>query len=154
MTLKKQIEQCDFDYINPNIVEHFTEEKIRGETKVFTFDKIISTETVIEETKKEGYVHANISELLQYAKSEWEEREPVIALGSVVEVDGKRRVPYLDRDGSRRTLGFGWFDREWSGYCYFLAVRPLSIEHSEPSTLESLTLRIEKLEALVNPKLL
>lgn len=131
-----------FAYVNSSIEDNFTlEEPRNSEYKIFKFDKIVTSEEVIEEIKKEGYLPATLSELLTYKGIEdW-----LIALGSVGKVDGDRYVPYLDGSVSERGLDLRWWGRDWDGNCRFLAVRNLELSPSEPlenelSTSETLTL--------------
>ncbi len=69
LLLKDMIESLEFDHVNNNITsENFPEQEIRGEVKIFHFDRFISSEDVIKEMKQEGYEPANLYELLEYAK--------------------------------------------------------------------------------------
>lgn len=140
-----------FDYVNSNITDELfplIERKV-GEYKLYHFNKYISSEDAIKEMKTEGYMPANLYELLLW--SEENKQDWVVALGSVAGVDGNRRVPYLYRDGSERQLDLRWFDCGWGAYCRFLAVRNLDSEakalgDSALRILENLTFRIEALE--------
>lgn len=132
-----------FDWVNSDITDEvFPEENPRNtDYKLYHFDKYISSEDAIKKMEKEGYVPANIRELLAW--SGWNEKDWVIALGSVGEVSGDRHVPVLSRRGSERRLLLGWFDFDWSSLCRFLAVRN-SISSPSDSALEPLeTLDLE-----------
>jgi hypothetical protein len=116
-----------FNYINPEIEKNFTlEEPRNSDYKVFKFDKYMSSEEVINEIKKEGYLPATLGELLDYKGEEnW-----LVALGSVGKVHGDRNVLYLHRLDSKRDLKLGWFDDDWNGRYRFLAVRNLELNTS------------------------
>ena len=122
MTLSSLIKKWKFDYVDSDIEKHFTLEEVRSkEYKLFHFDRYISSEDAIKEMAKEGFLPANLAELLSW--KEWNEEDCVIALGSVAWVYGDRRVPYLGRDDSERRLSLSWFDRGWNGNYRFLAVK-------------------------------
>lgn len=53
-------------------------------------------------------------------------KNPIVALGSVAEVDGRRRVPCLYEVGSRRDLYLRSFGYDWSSGFRFLRVRKVS----------------------------
>lgn len=122
-TLKEVIKSCKFDWVNPNIETNFSSEPIREGTKVFHFNRLISSEDAIKEMKKEGYEPANLSELLQYAQQNRWKDEQVVALGSVAEVYGDRDAACLCVDGRGRSLRLFWWGDDWSAGCRFLAVR-------------------------------
>lgn len=127
-----------FDYVNSGIEPNFTIEEPRSqEYKLYHFDKNVTSEEVVKEMGKEGYAPATLGELLSWKN--WNDMDLVVGLGSVAEVGGRRRVPYLGGDGSSRRLSLGWWGREWRRYCRFLAVRTESLE-AKKSPLESLTL--------------
>jgi len=70
-----------------------------------------------------------IEHVLAFGKQFPEEQRkyhPIVGLGSVAEVRGDRRVPYLDRLVSERYLNLNWRDRGWYALCRFLAVRKIS----------------------------
>lgn len=124
-----------FNWVNSSIESNFplAERKV-GDYKLFHFDKEISSEDAIKEIEKEGYLPANLYELLNWPA--WNEKDFVVALGSVGEVDGGRCVPGLDRRASRRGLGLGWFGNDWGACCRFLGVRNLySDSRTSASTL-------------------
>lgn len=116
--LTSLIAPLKFDYVNSNIVDGlFPDPKeISSDYKVFHFNKFISSEEVIKDMTVEGYRPAHAWELLGYAKEEWNNKDWVVALGSVGKVHGNRRVPYLDGDDSERRLSLGWFDCGWGSW--------------------------------------
>src|SRR3990167_10054902 len=99
------------------------------EAKLFHFDRNTVSQDNVDAIKADDPANpwepGKIEHLLAFgAKYPEEQRKyPVIALGSVAEVDGGRRVPCLDRDDAERDL-YWWVDG-WDGYCRFLAVRKL-----------------------------
>ena len=42
---------------------------------------------------------------------------------SLVNRNGNRNVPYLNRNGTKRNLNLNWNDNQWNEICRFLAVR-------------------------------
>lgn len=138
--LSKLISDKNLDYVNSNIVDGFFSEptSISSDYKLFHINQYISPEDAIEEMKKEGYRAANAWELLQWP--DWNEKDWVVALGSVGEVDGVRYVPYLYRDGSKRYLSLLYWGGGWFDYFRFLGVRNLETKEKELGDLGSLTL--------------
>ncbi len=122
-TLRAAITACRFDWVNSNIEEHFTLEPIRRERKVFHFDRSISSEDAVKQMEKEGWSPANLAELLDYGKNEWNSKDWVVALGSSAQIDGDRNVPCLYRNDAGRNLYLPWWSGGWVGYCRFLAAR-------------------------------
>jgi hypothetical protein len=131
-SLEQMIAAGRYDWTNSGIIaKHFPIEgkgTIEYEAKLFHFNRNISPEKAIEAMKKAGFEPATIEHLLAFAEkySEEQRKYPIIGLGSVAEVDGARRVPYLRRIGSRRGLDLVWFDGDWDSDCRFLAVRKVS----------------------------
>lgn len=133
-----------FGYVNPNIEKNFTLEPVRNsEYKLFHFDKYISSEDAIKEMEKEGFVPCTLSELLHWG--DWNEKDSVVALGSVAGVVGYRNVPELYSGGSGRGLSLHWCDGDWRPLCRFLALRSVS-KPLDSGTLDALELRIAALE--------
>jgi hypothetical protein len=91
------------------------------------FNKVMRTKTVEAWVKENGYELALFDDLLAVGShSEYKELQrqfPIIQLGSSTEVGGRRSVPGLFRDGSRRGLSIGWCGDGWTGRCRFLLVR-------------------------------
>lgn len=121
------------------------------EYRLFHFNKYISSEDAIKEMEKEGYRAAIFSELLTWPICN--EKDWVVALGSVGVVHGYRVVPFLRADGSRRDLDLYWWDVSWNSYFRFLGVRNSSLKTSDPlnpalDPLDALALerRIKSLE--------
>ncbi len=139
-TLKQLIESQKFNWVNSSITsDNFPIQPIRNsDYKLFHFDKFISSKDAIKEMEKKGYLPANIYELLSW--KDWNDKDFVIALGSVADVGSRRYVACLRRLGSRRGLSLGWFDGGWGDYCRFLAVRNLDSQTLESSALKPLAL--------------
>lgn len=135
------------DWVDPDIEKHFTLDPIRSsEYKLYHFDRYISSKDALKEMEN-GYAPATLHELLAWKG--WNEKDFVVALGSVCEVDCDRCVPHLDRGIYSRHLGLGWFDGGWRGGARFLAVRlydapKLGPSPSESSALESAIAIVKK----------
>jgi len=71
-----------------------------------------------------GFRAAILPELFAFGETHPEvQREfPIVALGSIANVDGKR-VPYIDRLYKERELYLGRFEFKWHDRCRFAAVR-------------------------------
>lgn len=155
-TLQQHFER--FDYVDSDIKKGLfplLDVSDKLEYKVFNFGDDISSEAVVKRIKELGYEPATFSEFLAWPH--WNEKDIIVALGSVGEVSGFRHVPYLDRDGSRRGLGLYWWDDDWFSFCHFLGVRNSDLKTSDPLNpalvpLDALILgRIEKkLDVLLN----
>jgi len=143
--LEELIDSWKFDYVNLYIDdESFPEQEIRSnDYKLFHFDKDNTSENIIEEMKKEGYLPANIYELLNWKN--WNGKDWVVALGSVGEVSGNRHVPYLIGGVSKRYLDLGWWGYGWRSDVRFLVVRNSSLGSLETkdSSSDTLPLAIE-----------
>lgn len=150
MTLSQLIEAKKFDWINDNITEgRFPVVAVPTDTeyKLFQFDHYISSKDAIQKIESEGWRPANISELLAY---DWDGKDMVVALGSVAKVAGARRVPCLDKFGSKRRLCLSWWSDDWRPAFRFLAVRnSQTLEKVDIGTSDALALRVEKIEKIL-----
>lgn len=131
--LSKLIEPLKLDYVNFNITDElFLDSGVRGKTpKLFSFDTYISSEDIIQKMNAEGYRPATAHELLVWGNKSWDGKDWIIALGSVVEVSGRRPVLYLHHSDFGRNLDLSYFARGWFGPHRFLAfpqVLPLESE--------------------------
>ena len=123
ITIQDLITQLKFGFVNSNIPEKFSVETIRGEVVIKHFNKYITSENVISELKKEGLEPANLTELLMYARNDWNKKDLVVALGSSCVLVGSRYVPCLRGGSGGRRLRLHYFDFEWRGGYRFAAVR-------------------------------
>lgn len=144
--LSKLIASKKFDYVNSSIHDDlFPKPKsISSDYKLYHFDVTMDSEEVIEKMATEGFRPANAWELTQWP--DWNEKDTVIALGSVGEVGGDRRVPCLDEVCSERQLGLSWWVGGWHSRCRFLAVRNLESGVSETGKMNSVSLALGFLE--------
>jgi hypothetical protein len=105
---------------------------VQYQAKLFHFGRPISSEDAIAATRaydgRNPWEPAKIEGLLAYGATSPEEQHnyPVVALGSVAEVRGRRSVPFLYEDGNGRSLDLHWWGNGWVAHCRFLAVRKLS----------------------------
>jgi hypothetical protein len=120
-----------YDWVNEAITDaNFpnTEfDQVGGEKEIglFHFKRNISSEDVIASMKAEGFRPATMRELLGFGEHNPElQREfPIVALGQVAVLGGRRRVGFLRRGGSGRYASLGYFGFGWDDICRFLAVR-------------------------------
>lgn len=120
--LADMIAAWKFNDVDRNINEtNFPPQPIRGKIKIYHFNRYISSEDVIAEMAKDGYLPANIYELLNW--DGWKGEDVVVALGSVWQHLGGRDVPSLWGDAGRRRLLLDWFKDDWVADCRFAAVR-------------------------------
>lgn len=131
-SLEVMIVAGNYDWKNNDITAKRFPLKSEGaeqfEAKIFHFDRNISSEQVVEQIKAAGWEPGKIEHLLAFGEKYPDEQRkyPIIALGSVAEVDGDRSVPYLHVRDRERSLNLRWWGSGWSGHCRFLAVRKLS----------------------------
>jgi hypothetical protein len=114
-SLKELIAELKLDFVTENATEeNFPPEPIRGEVGIVDFKKVITSEEAIREMKEKGYVPANIYEMLSWAKDNWNGKDWIVVLGSVMRGEGGNpSVLCLSRYGSRRGLRCDWFGGGW-----------------------------------------
>lgn len=128
-SLTEMIVLGKYDWVDENITEvnfPMPENFVLGtEPKLYHFNRSISSEDAIKEIEKDGFRPARIWDLLDYgAKNpELQIQFPIVALGSVAQVGGSRRVACLDMGNAGRGLDLYWFEDDWRGIARFLAVR-------------------------------
>ncbi|MFZ2309916.1 MAG: hypothetical protein WAW11_00010 [Patescibacteria group bacterium] len=132
-TIEQAIADGNYDWKNSDVTaENFpispemAGKKVEVKTKLFQFNRDISSEDVALEMNKDGYRPATLMELLVlgFLFPELQRQFPIIALGSVwPNADLDRCVPYLGGDGSGRRLDLGWFGSGWGAHYRFLGVR-------------------------------
>lgn len=153
---QKTLDPTGFDYVSGNAKQFPYEEPREGDTKIFYFDRDITSEEAITEMQKEGYEPMLASELLEYAKDGWNGSDYVVALGTTwLDPSGRRHVLVLGEWRRERYVYCYWFDRRWRRYYRFAARRPRkSTENSvaESSTSDALTLVSEIEERLARLK--
>lgn len=143
--LSQLIASKKFDYVNSDITDNLFSKpsSISSDYRLYHFNRYISSEDAIKEMAKDGFCPANAWELIQWP--DWNEKDLVVALGSVGEVVGGRGVPGLFGGDSERSLYLSCWVGDWLDYCRFLGVRNSEISTSEPQksalgTLDTLTL--------------
>jgi hypothetical protein len=132
-TIEQLVEAGKYDYANSDVTSKNFPESAKYESKLeavlFHPNEDLESEEILKRMEKGGLRPATVRELLTFgAKYPDVQREfPVIALGSVVLLNGNRRVACLDGHDSGRYLDLSWFDGRWRRRCRFLAFR----KHSE-----------------------
>jgi len=115
------------DDVNDKNFPDFRPRKGTVEVQLIHFNRVISTENVLNELDRQGLKAADLHTLLSLgAKYPDLQREfPIVALGSVWQNrnGGNRRVLCLLRDGSGRSLDLRWGVVDWCGVYRFAAVR-------------------------------
>jgi hypothetical protein len=88
-------------------------------------NRSISSEDAKKESEAGGWSSAKAEHLFAFGEAFPEEQRkyPIVALGSVCEVRGSRRVLALWDDGGKRGLGLSWWCGGWRPFCRFLVVR-------------------------------
>ncbi|MBI2484128.1 hypothetical protein HYV71_03010, partial [Candidatus Uhrbacteria bacterium] len=96
----------------------------KGEVVLAHFNRYISSEKVIDILAKLGYRPGTFEELVAFGADhpEIQRQFPIVALGTVVSVDGERGVPGLWDGSGGRFLGLGRFGGGWPSDYRFLAV--------------------------------
>ena len=124
-TLKSLLDSHKFDWVNNDITDKLfpPPQSLRTDFKLYHFNRYISSEDAVAEMAKDGYAPANVYELLSWKN--WNDKDCVVALGSVGEVGGGRIVPCLGEGGLRRYLVLYRWSVVWHSRDRFLAVRNL-----------------------------
>jgi hypothetical protein len=132
-TVQEMINAGNYDWTNSDITaKHFplpkehNGKKVPVSSKLFHFNRAISSEDATSEMDKAGYRPATLAELLALGEAhpELQKEFPIVALGSVWrDADGNRFVPSLNVSGYKRGLDLDWFGYGWRVGCRFLAVR-------------------------------
>ncbi len=128
-TVGQAIAAGKYDSVNSDITESrfpITADQL-GEWEWKLFEGSDSA-AIISKMKAEGWEPAQTGHLLAFGEKypDAQHKNSVIALGSVAELDGGRRVPELCSGLVERSLNLHWFDSSWSSYNRFLAVRKIS----------------------------
>lgn len=78
--------------------------------------------------KEDGWQVGSLEHLLALGAMfpQLQKQNSIIALGSVCEFDGYRRIPGLWYDGDDRALFLDYWSGGWGGVCRFLSVRKIS----------------------------
>jgi len=130
-SLEAMIAAGAFDWKNSDITAKRFPLKGKGrvefEWKLVHPDEELESDDAKTRVEKDGWQVGGIEHLLAFwAKFPEKQRKyPIIALGSVVGVDGGRRVAGLF-GGSCRDLDLGWWGSRWLRRCRFLVVRKVS----------------------------
>lgn len=129
LSLEQMIAAGKYDWKNDDITaKRFPLKgngKVELEPKLFYFGRDMSSDNVIAEMDKEGFRPCTIEELLAIGEQhpELQRKFPLVALGSVSEINGDHDVAYLHRDDSGRYTNLDWFDSDWDDFDRFPAVR-------------------------------
>jgi hypothetical protein len=141
-----------FDFVSDYAKNFPYEEPREGDTKVFHFDREITSEEATAEMHKEGYEPMLASELLEYAADGWNGTDFVVALGTTwLDPSGNHDVLVLGEWGRVRGVDCDWFDDGWHRSCRFAARRPRKSTHlseTQSLALDPLTLVSEIEERL------
>ena len=126
--MRQLVEEGKYDWVNDDFIKIFktVEQGPQNLTALLVdFGKYMHSEEVIAELDKLGLRPLTAAEALAVGAQhpDLQRKQPLVALGSVAELEGDRRVPYLGRDGALRVLRLYWWDLEWDDICRFLAVR-------------------------------
>jgi hypothetical protein len=131
-SLPDMIAAGTYDRVDPDITpEKFLSvatgtKKFR--TKVFGFDRSISSEDAVGAMKGEGFAPASHLHGVAFGATFPDEQRKyqIACLGSFALMYGRRRVVYLYKYGRERFLGlYGW-DGPWAGRWRFLGVQEVS----------------------------
>jgi hypothetical protein len=128
-TIEELIKKGKYDWVNSDITENNFPDYIGGQIKLeaelVKFDKYMESDDILMELDKQGLRPATLKELLSFGIQYPDEKkeEPIVALGSVVDLSGYRLVPVLFRWHGERGLGLRFWGGGWHGRCRFLAFR-------------------------------
>jgi len=130
-TVEEAAETGMFTWLYPGIIsEHFPKPvggvKKEREIVLFHFNIMngFSSEEVISLMNRMGYKPATVWDLIALAVREpnLQKKYPIVALGSVCQFEGFRRVACLDNVTEGRILGLKQFDNTWNVLNRFIAV--------------------------------
>ena len=132
-TVAEMVAAGKYDWSNDDITsDHYPIPKDKAgksegiNTKVFHFNRLISSKDAIKEMEKEGYRPATAHEIMAFGEKnpEMQRQFPIVALGSTWQNDIlDRYVLVLRGYGSRRKLYLSHWDGGWYGRYRFLGVR-------------------------------
>lgn len=134
LSLAQMIAAGRYDWVNSDITsERFPivgTGTVALDGQLEHYGRNVSSEAVLSDMDQKGLRPATMPELLVFGVKYPEKQLgfPIVGLGSVALVCGRRRVGSLDRHDRKRYLALPWFDRVWGGLYRFLAFRK-----SEPS---------------------
>ncbi len=128
-TVAQLIADGRYTWINIDIPKLFKLEPTTGtltqEILLLRYNKNMSSQAVTTDMERQGLRPATFLELLwigiQHPLLQLE--FPIVALGSVVELSGSRRVAVLGCNNRERDLDLGWFVADWFMDYHFAAVR-------------------------------
>jgi hypothetical protein len=132
LSLQAMIATGKYDWVNADItagrfpIEGTGTKRFR--TKLFHFDRNISSEDAVAAMEKEQFAPAGHLHGLAFGATFPEEQRkyPIACLGSSARVDRRRYVVCLCRDVGERRLDLDDWDGDWSAYWRFLAVQEVS----------------------------
>lgn len=129
LALTERISLGSYDWVNGDINEkrfpHDATTIGEWEWKLVHLNRDISSDDAKLAVEVDGFTCAKVEHLLAFGEAFPEEQRkyPIVALGSVCEVHGARRVLALWRDDSKRSLDLHWWDGDWCSGYRFLVVR-------------------------------
>jgi hypothetical protein len=114
MTLKQLIKDLKLEkeaYISSYITKknYPKPKEIRTDYKVLTFDRVVTTQEVVNEAAKQGCRPVNAYEFLAWAKDNWDRKSWAIGLGELDAGGIPRGSVYLYWSGSESYLGGDWY---------------------------------------------
>ena len=132
-TVAEMVKVGKYDWSNNNITaDHYPIPQDKAgkkediNTKVFHFNRAISSADAVKEMEKEGYRPATAHEIMDFGEKnpELQRQFPIVALGSVWQYGILYRfVLVLGEGGSKRLLKLSFWDGGWADFYRFLAVR-------------------------------
>ena len=127
------VAECGNNWVDGNITaECFpiaSEDGGEWEYDLWNPEGSISSQDAVERMKGDDvdnpWIPARLGHLLVFGRMnpDAQRKNPIVALGSVGEVNGDRRVVYLYRSVSLRGLDLFWWAYDWGSGCRFLRVR-------------------------------
>ena len=127
MTIEDAVKAGNFNRSNENITsERFPKpangQKTEKEVVIFHFNKMMPSEAAIAEMDKAGSIWVLLG--LAIKEPDLQREFPIVALGSVCELNGNRYVAYLHKNFvAPRLLYLSCFSDTWLDHCRFVGVR-------------------------------
>lgn len=128
-TMAQLIADGKYNWVNPDIAKHFSIQPNEGsrptELHLLWYNKVMTSDQVLADMDRQGLRPATFLELLWLGIQHplLQPDFPIIALGTVVRVDGHRIVACLCRSVRGRCLRLYRFVFKWNECCRFAALR-------------------------------
>lgn len=107
--IKQAQQDLNIDFINSKIDSDRFPSKNAQTVEILKFERPMDVDEILSDLKARGYEAATLPDLLAWAKTAWNGKDTIVALGSSFENEnGEKRIPYLTGIFDDRYLSLGW----------------------------------------------